>query len=428
MTDVLRKQAEQINANDIEALISDNVPESIQVEFKETLPEDNGRTDPWMINTNDIGRFAKDKILEEVVAFANAYGGCLVLGVRENGANPPVATRLKSLPRCAELARRFQEVFRDRVEPQLPTLEVIPVPMEADSGVIVFRTGRSRLAPHRITRTLVCPVRRDDRCEKLTMREIQDMTLYLARGTERLERRLQERASNFVSEFNRLRSPNDAFGFRLTAIPVGDDIRFESVYSTMELTSGLRPPPVKIKRLCNLDSHLRTIQDYYLARLDNWKPRLRAARADDQDSEHWVESKYFYTEIHADGLLEWGCISNEKILHHDLPISTLVQLLVWANRVRQEASAPSAEYVIQPQLRITAKTVDVHGDYQRLDGRGEYQRPCLGTAKQGNTTFPYYPLERHEELGKIAARFERDFWNHLGKDPVKMGREPLIVE
>ena len=83
----------------------------------------------------------------------------------------------------------------------------------------MFRTGRSRLGPHRVASTLVCPVRRADRCEALSMREIQDMTLNLAHGTERLERQLRERSRKFEEEFKRLETPDDAFGFRMNGRP-----------------------------------------------------------------------------------------------------------------------------------------------------------------------------------------------------------------
>ena len=115
--------------------------------------------------------------------------------------------------------------------------------MNADNGVIVFRTGRSRRGPHRVKPTLKCPIRRDERCEALSMREIQDMPLNLSRGTEQLERRLRERSRKFGKEFKRLQTPDDAFRFRMTAVPVGDEIHFGSVYSGGDLVEELHPPP-----------------------------------------------------------------------------------------------------------------------------------------------------------------------------------------
>ena len=50
------------------------------------------------------------------------------------------------------------------------------------------------------------------------MREIQDMTLNVSRGLERLERQLLKRARRFSQEFERLETPKDAWGIRLTAV------------------------------------------------------------------------------------------------------------------------------------------------------------------------------------------------------------------
>ena len=158
---------------------------------------------------NRIGDRAKDELLEEVVAFANAYGGTLLLGVKESNAKPPVAAEITSV-RCAELAERLRNVFRDCVEPQIPRIEIFAVRTKDDCGVVVFRVGRSRMAPHRVTTTRVCPVRRSDRCEGMSMREIQDMTLNVSRGLERLEKRLSERSKCFLKEFDRLETPEEA--------------------------------------------------------------------------------------------------------------------------------------------------------------------------------------------------------------------------
>ena len=205
MIEVLSKPADQIRISDIESLIDSQVPESEQIEFKESLPARRNSTDPWIEGNNTIGNQAKDKILEEVVAFANAYGGVCLLGIKESRTKPPVATEISPIPRCAELAERLKLVFRDRVEPQLPQIEIIPIKTDGESGVVICRVGQSRLAPHRVTKTFVCPIRRSDRCEKMSMREIQDLTLNISRGLERLERRLSERSERFHQEFDRLK-------------------------------------------------------------------------------------------------------------------------------------------------------------------------------------------------------------------------------
>ena len=431
MTAVLSKPADRIGPGDIQALIAENVPESVQIEFKESLPaRGSGEPDPWMQGRGRIGDRARNEILEEVVAFAIAFGGALVLGVAEKSAKPPVAAAVTPLPRCADLADRFRLVFRECVEPQLPTLDIVPVPMNGDKGVIMFRTGRSRYGPHRVTPTRVCPARRADRCDPLSMREIQDMTLNLARGTERLERRLRERSRKFEDEFRHLETPDDAFGFRMTAVPVGDEIRFESVYSGGRLIEELHPPHVEVGRGSNdRDSRLRTIRSLHGMHFHDWRPMLRAARV--EESHNWDRhvTRYAYAEVHANGLLEWGFVSNRLVgvfpedpvptnFDSETPVSTLAGLLVWADRVRQRASAPGAEYAVQPHFRVTADSVNIGGNDHGI---------VVGTIKRNDTDFPLYPLEASGEVNETVSRFERDFWNYFGQDSGWRGREALVI-
>jgi hypothetical protein len=48
---MLSKPLGQIDANDIRDLCTRSVPEDQLLEFKETLPADRGRTDPWITGT-----------------------------------------------------------------------------------------------------------------------------------------------------------------------------------------------------------------------------------------------------------------------------------------------------------------------------------------------------------------------------------------
>lgn len=421
MTFLLSKSADQLNLDDVQTLIDERVPEGAQIEFKESLPSRNG-SDPWVRGQDRIGDYARNKILEEAVAFANAYGGALILGLAESEDTPPLAAQLSPVPRCAELAERLKLVFRDCIEPQLPSLEIVPVRTEGNKGVIVLRAGRSRYGPHRVRPTKECPIRRFDRCETMSMREIHDMTLNMARGTERLERRLLQRTERFGKEFSRLATPDDAYGFRVTAVPLGDEIRFDSLYSNGDLLEGLSPHEVRVmRRMSDGDCPLRTMrQDPYRMHLGAWHPMLRAARADEAQHISRRVIGYAYAEIHADGLLEYGFLENrvfhdpsdddrefECHLDPNIPVSTLAQLLVWADGVRQQASAPRAEYAIQPQFNVTAETV-------KVCERGD--RYAVGLIKQSDDFFPIYSLDDFGESCGSIARFEKDLWNYFGKD------------
>ena len=238
--EVLSKPADRIVVDDLRALIDSQVPEDEQIELKEGLSTRGRGIDPWMEGHDKISDRAKDKILMEAVAFANAYGGALLIGVKESKTKPSVAKDITPLPRCAELAERLKLVFRDCVEPQIPGLEIFSIPTVGDSGVVIVRLARSRLAPHRIIRTRICPIRRADRCEELSMREIQDMTLNVSRGLERLNTTFNVRANQFATEFSRLETPEDAFGIRLTGVPLGDDIRINRVFQRDDIIEAVR--------------------------------------------------------------------------------------------------------------------------------------------------------------------------------------------
>ena len=211
MISILSKPADQIDVADLQELIDSQVPEAQQIEFKEALPTDGNSPDRWVRHGDRIGRIAKHKILQESVAFANAYGGALVLGIAESDTTPPVAARITPVPQCADLAERLKLVFRDSVDPQIPSLEIFAVPTSGDCGVVIIRVGKSRMAPHRVEPTRECTIRRSDRCERMSMREIQDLTLNLSRGMESLERRLRSRSERFTEEFKRLATPGQCY-------------------------------------------------------------------------------------------------------------------------------------------------------------------------------------------------------------------------
>ena len=145
MIEVLSKPAEKIGISDIQSLIASKVPEGEQVEFKESLSTKGGSDDTWVISKGKIGDRAKNALLKEAVGFANAYGGVVLLGIGESKANPPVAARIVPIPRCAELAERLKLVFRDRVEPQLPRIDICGVPTKGKSGVVIIRVGQLKV-------------------------------------------------------------------------------------------------------------------------------------------------------------------------------------------------------------------------------------------------------------------------------------------
>lgn len=420
MIEVLSKSVEQISNQDIQSLIDFQVPEGERIEYKRELPE-NGNDD-W-IEKGRIRAKTKDKILKEAVAFANAYGGAVLLGIDESKAKPPVAAKISPVPRCMELAESLKLVFRDRVEPQLIRPEIFAVPTNGDSGVVIIRVGgASRLAPHRVTKTLVCPIRRQDRCEELSMREIQEMTLNVSRGIERLEKRLTARAECFEQEFRFLENPTKAFGVRVTAMPIGDEIWFDRVYSSRKIVDELNEPWRKIF-LAQKGKEPGTFEVFPELDPIFWRPMLRAVRA---DHHHFFVNRRVpnipvpdyngYREIHCDGLVEMGFVASGSFPGHygnflepGMPLILLANLIVQAARLREQAGVPSAEYAIEVQILAKGTTITVG-----LPGP-QYGRP-LGEFDSGCIMFPRYPLGDSAEAPDLLNLLRRDFYNALGED------------
>ena len=359
MISVLTKTLDQIGFGDLQELIAAEVPESQEIEFKQSLPTSDGKPDRWLTGGRKLGEKAKNEIVTEAVAFANAYGGVLLLGIAESEAKPSVAAGISPIPRCAELAERLKLVFRDCVEPQIPRVEIVAVPTEedGDGGVIAIRTGRSRMAPHRVKPTRKCPIRRSDRCEEMTMREIQDLTLNLSRGLERLERRLAERTAKFQREFDRLSNPENAFGIRATAVPVGGEIMFDRVYGQ----SGLYRPLFEVScfgAISRIDANDPSL----------WRPMLRAARAESSLSRREFRHSYSYEEIHCDGLVESARLSSDGALYPSHAIAEFAAVALWADHVRTVASSPASEYAIEVEIYGNGRDISVHAghNYRRF--------------------------------------------------------------
>lgn len=235
---IFTKPVDELTKADVEALWETELPEGQNVEFKSSLPSKKGG-DPWLEAQQKVGDHAHDAILKEVVAFANSGGGNLVLGIDETHNHPKRAAGPKPLPKCHDLADRFRLKARDCIDPQLPSIEIAGVEIDGGapgSGIVLFRVPSSRLAPHRLTATLECYVRRADRTEAMTMPEIHDRTFRSQNVFAEIEKRLNERRRWLTGRIEnwRLRRPT-RLGYRLTAMPTSGPIDIVKVYDRTDL-------------------------------------------------------------------------------------------------------------------------------------------------------------------------------------------------
>ncbi|MEM9805607.1 MAG: ATP-binding protein, partial [Cyanobacteria bacterium P01_D01_bin.56] len=336
---VFQKRLLDLQQSDVERLIDEKVTENSEVEFKKTLPTKKGEPDPWIRGDNRIGDRARNEIIEELIAFANAYGGYLVLGMQETDDKPPRANGIHALPQCVELAERLRFQCRDCIEPQIPLLEIVGIPFTADgSGVIVCRVPKSLMAPHRHTVTKECYVRRADRSEKMTMREIQDLTLQIERGLNVLEKRLETQRLQFNKQLqSTLDKCPKSIGIRLTTFPlvpilIEQAFRDESVQPTLRAITGL----------LNGKSIRFELPSHYMGGDRSQRPILRGFRR-----ESGVDIFKIVQEVYQNGWMDHSMFisytaEKEYAIWPDWVLCLLGNAMLSIEKIRKAANAPNA--------------------------------------------------------------------------------------
>jgi predicted HTH transcriptional regulator len=157
---VFQKRIHDIGPDDIRKAVAEQWPESVDLEFKSTIPTEDGKPDRWISHRDRVGR-GSAKILREIVAFANAHGGTLVLGIVESEDDPKRAAALNPIPSCVQLAERFSAMMRDGIEPRLAFVDCVGIPLSEDgAGVVVIRAPGSKLGPHWVSSTRDATFRR----------------------------------------------------------------------------------------------------------------------------------------------------------------------------------------------------------------------------------------------------------------------------
>lgn len=195
---------ETITHADLQAMIGRDV-EGERLEFKVDIPVHRQSQreqaaqgirpprDAWWTG-KQLADYGRDKLLEEVVAFANAQGGVLLLGIDEDPSTT-LATAIIPLPRIADLEVRFRDYLLSCIEPRLPQMALRAIETDGKGGgVLAVEVQPSRLGPHRVTGTLQIPIRRADKCMAMTMPEVNAMVLRNARRFDEVRSTLDRRA------------------------------------------------------------------------------------------------------------------------------------------------------------------------------------------------------------------------------------------
>lgn len=109
--------------------------ESRRLEFKRDLPD----------NSSDSTK----NFLHEVSSLANAQGGDLIIGIRDQDAT---AAEIVGIPAegLNEKITALENKIRDGLEPRIPSLQIQRVLLQNERAALVLRVGASWIAPHRV--------------------------------------------------------------------------------------------------------------------------------------------------------------------------------------------------------------------------------------------------------------------------------------
>jgi len=408
----------EITWNDILKLCADQETEGPELELKRDLPAKAGRHDPWLDNCQSIGEYARNEIAKEIVAFANTYGGTVLVGIEETKDKPNRASRPAPLPQAHELARRLRQAIYDVIDPPLPVLEATGVEVDSErNGVVVIRVPVSRRRPHRLTPNKEIYTRRADESAVIDMRQVQELTIHSLAEARRIEDDIEKSRAKFreaaqewigseqVTESTdhtvTLRSVSKpGCAFKLFAVPTAP-IDLGRVAGKPDLQPIFGPIPVALQG--------QSYNAEWPFSPKDWRPTLRAIFAESSFSEY----RYRY-ELRTNGSCELSLFqrgsNDQKGFFAEWLIAAVAGMLFWIERIRRAGSVLGLEYALAVEfniLRVPA-VLGVYGARHFSDFHNLQLPP-------GEVSFPLISVGGEDEFETLLQRFDEDIWNYAGR-------------
>lgn len=122
-----------LNFQDVESLVNNNVTETIYLEYKKTYKDENSK-----------------EIAKDISAFANAYGGHILVGISEEKGLPTGIVGIENTELDSE-KQRIESIIRDAIEPSIIRYNCYSLAYGDDKQILVIAIAQSNNAPHRVS-------------------------------------------------------------------------------------------------------------------------------------------------------------------------------------------------------------------------------------------------------------------------------------
>ncbi len=182
---MISKSVTSITTDDLQNLLDEEAVENVRLEFKQETP-------------------SKNETLKKLSSFANTFGGYLVIGVEEDGANGTIS----SIPGVNVESGLKQKIISwcfEGISAPLNAEVSDPIPSPIDSSKVcyVIYVAESDLAPHFINGRKGCYIRTDEHSQRFEAKLVtQDEFLSLLERRKNIHARKEQILDRAQNRFN----------------------------------------------------------------------------------------------------------------------------------------------------------------------------------------------------------------------------------
>lgn len=185
---IFNKPLENLTVEDIEILVRKKIPESQTLEYKEKS------------YAND--REGKKEMLKDIASMANAYGGYIIIGIKEDSQG--CAEEIVGIEKAEEEERRIMSICLAHIKERIRGLKINIIPIAENKNVLVIYVPRSLYGPHMITFEDINQfwIRHNTQKSLMSIEEIRDAFLKAKEMVNEIKEFINKRKNEITSSIN----------------------------------------------------------------------------------------------------------------------------------------------------------------------------------------------------------------------------------